>query len=107
MAATEGEGSPETDPPRIRDRFEEPPPFECEWNREMNGKRLRGDSAPSAGLEGSDDPGLDGLGLDGLGIPKTGERVRITGDAGSGMFTAWGDELKRRSGELLIEIAAS
>ena len=92
----------------------EPPPWE--GNSDMNGKRFRGDSAPSDGLGGLEDPnalpGLDGL--DGLGAPdrpgmlSTGERGENTGlwgDAGSGMSA--GAVRETRSGELLIEIAAS
>ena len=77
----------------------------------MNGKRLRGDSAPSVGLGGLEDPsalpgldGLDGLGAEERpGILTAGGRGESTGDAGSGMLAGLGGI----SGERLIDIAAS
>ena len=105
-------GSPDTEPPRMR----EPELVACPWNRDMNMNRLRGDSAPSGiGLGGLDDAKADGLpvpaldGLDGLAAPdlpgmiSAGERAGDSaGEAGRGMLAA----VASRSGVLIV-IAAS
>ena len=105
-------GSPDTEPPRMRELVL----VACPWNSDMNMNRLRGDSAPSGiGLGGLDDAKADGLpvpaldGLDGLaapdlpGIISVGERAGDrAGEAGNGMLAA----VASRSGVLIV-IAAS